>query len=234
MSRSDDPTYVGKGRPPLHRQFAKGVSGNPKGRPKKVRPGQIPPPNVPFTTEMILRSAVEPVRVKKADGSVSEVTSAEAVLHTMKLKALNGNGHAQKSYMDLVRTVNRDRLAAHAELSGRLTMLKLERQVKLRAWTAAGHDEEDFPMHPDDIHIDHESGEMRVDCLATASEVEARKQLIAFRDRLGKVLDPSSVAFKLMTMDDQHADELADLAVRYDEANAALPLRYRKPRPGGR
>jgi hypothetical protein len=230
MSEPDDPTYVGKGRPPRDRQFIKGASGNPKGRPKKPRPGEIPPPNVPFTAKMILASAFEPIRVKKADGSVTEVSSAEAALHALKLKALNGNVHAQKTYLGLVLATDRDRLAAHAQLAGGLIMLKLDRQASLQAWQAAGHDEVDFLMHPDDIQV-HQSGEVQVDCLATSAEVEARKQLIALRDRLGRTIDPSSVAFRLMAMDARYAKQLAELAAAYDKANSALPLRYRKPRP---
>jgi hypothetical protein len=71
---------IGKGKPPKHRQWKPGQSGNPKGRPKVAKPG-------PTDVAAILD---EPLRVKKA-GAIERMSAFEVGVRRLVKRALNNN-----------------------------------------------------------------------------------------------------------------------------------------------
>ncbi len=74
---------VGYKKPPRHRQFKKGQSGNAKGRPRGTRN---------FASDLRDELA-EPVNVREG-GSVSRVSSQRAALKKLRDKALKGDHRA--------------------------------------------------------------------------------------------------------------------------------------------
>lgn len=85
MPHDDDPERtapkVGHGRPPVHSQFRKGTSGNPKGRPKIARAGP---------QEVDLAQLGVRVRVRTGSGSAT-MDVREAVLRRQVEKAVKGD-----------------------------------------------------------------------------------------------------------------------------------------------
>jgi hypothetical protein len=80
---SDHPYGTGYGKPPKHRQFAKGRSGNPKGRPKRSKN---------FTT---IFHDVGRQKVKVTDNGVTrEITKFEASAMQLLNKAGSGDMRA--------------------------------------------------------------------------------------------------------------------------------------------
>lgn len=71
---------IGYGRPPVSGQFAKGRSGNPKGRPRgtgKARASMARPKSL---DEIVLAAASQEVAVTGRDGKVVTVSMAEAIV----------------------------------------------------------------------------------------------------------------------------------------------------------
>jgi hypothetical protein len=83
---------IGYGKPPKHRQFPAGQSGNPKGRPKGRR-------NLRSVVEQAMNEKI-PVR----SGSREKMmTATEALVHTTRTRALKGDPKAVATMMALMR-----------------------------------------------------------------------------------------------------------------------------------
>ena len=85
---------VGYRRPPAKHRFKKGQSGNPKGRPLKIERTLLPDQ----LTRDVLALACSPVKIK-AKGVVTEVSTHEAVLIKLRLKALEGHGPSMREFL---------------------------------------------------------------------------------------------------------------------------------------
>ena len=83
---------VGYGKPPKTTQFQKGVSGNPKGRPKKARD---------FDHEL-LRESRASITLNE-NGSRRRISKHEAVIKQLLNKAMGGNIPAARTYLDRYR-----------------------------------------------------------------------------------------------------------------------------------
>lgn len=90
--RNKKGTYdVGYGRPPKHRQFEPGQSGNPKGRPKGV-------PNI----SAVLSKAVNERVVVTENGGRKTITKLQAAMKQLANKAAGGDARATKLLMQLM------------------------------------------------------------------------------------------------------------------------------------
>lgn len=98
----DDGYRVGRGRPPKHSQFKKGVSGNPNGRPHKAWDYLIPSQ----LRKDILRVTQIRLSVKMPDGE-QKLTVREAVLFSLAKQAIAGH---KVSYMKLWLQIQREAL----------------------------------------------------------------------------------------------------------------------------
>ncbi len=83
---------VGYCRPPEATRFAKGQSGNSKGRPKSTK-------NIATYLNEILQQRIS---VREGD-KIKKMSKAEAMLHTVTLKALKGDPKAVSSIIALAR-----------------------------------------------------------------------------------------------------------------------------------
>jgi hypothetical protein len=94
------PSYeVGYGKPPADRQFVKGKSGNPQGRPRKKPQRERIPSVDPSTRERFLKSTKHEVTIREGD-TVSKTPLTDAILKAESVAALKGNTHAQKNFLD--------------------------------------------------------------------------------------------------------------------------------------
>ncbi len=83
---------VGYGRPPKNNQFKKGVSGNPKGRPK--RPANF--------REQFLREARLPVAITE-NGRTVRIPKYDVAIRQLTHRAMKGEPNASKLFMQLYR-----------------------------------------------------------------------------------------------------------------------------------
>jgi len=87
--KTSDSYEVGYGKPPRNTRFQKGVSGNPKGRPKKT---------LDFDHALLRESRV--YVTLNENGSRRRISKHEAVIKQLTHKAMSGNIPALRTYLD--------------------------------------------------------------------------------------------------------------------------------------
>jgi hypothetical protein len=91
---SDDNTQddykVGYGKPPKNKRFQKGVSGNPKGRPKKCR----------NFYEVLIRESESLMPITE-NGQRKRLSKDEVAIKQLINQAMSGNPSAQRMYFSL-------------------------------------------------------------------------------------------------------------------------------------
>jgi len=92
MADQDDSYPVGYRKPPTDTRFAKGQSGNPKGRPK----GSL---NLATIMNKVGRKRIK----VKVNGCTKTMTTLEAVVTQTQNQALSGDRGAAKDYLNLHR-----------------------------------------------------------------------------------------------------------------------------------
>ena len=115
VENENEECEVGYGKPPKHRQFKKGESGNSKGRPKGSRN---------FSTDL-KATLKEPVRVTR-DGKPKTVSTQLATLLRLRAKALSGDARALDKYIELARTYNDEEITEMAPTLGQTEAEVLE------------------------------------------------------------------------------------------------------------
>lgn len=91
MSDEDQFYEVGYGRPPKSGRFAKGKSGNPKGRPKGSR----------NLASIVMQESRQPVRINGPKGART-ITKLQAVVMQLGNKAAQGEPRATREFLPLV------------------------------------------------------------------------------------------------------------------------------------
>lgn len=81
---------VGYGRPPKHTRFRKGRSGNPHGRPSKIKP----PVDRIAVQDILLERRTVTIRGKK-----QELTNADILFRTLMEKAIGGDAASMRTLM---------------------------------------------------------------------------------------------------------------------------------------
>ena len=110
----NDNYEVGYGKPPKSGQFAKGKSGNPKGRPKGSK----------NLASIVLQESRKPVQMKGPRGS-RKVTKLEATVIQMVNQSAQGEPRARREHLPMV---ERAEEAINAE-SAPLTVHELDQRV---------------------------------------------------------------------------------------------------------
>ncbi len=93
MSTNEEPqNAVGYGKPPRHAQFAKGQSGNPKGRPKGSQ-----------SLSTHLKNALEETVIVNENGRRTKMSKLNAATKQLVNKAAAGDPRATKLLIELIR-----------------------------------------------------------------------------------------------------------------------------------
>lgn len=92
---------VGYGQPPKSTQFPKGVSGNPKGRPKGSK-----------NLKSILKKELEEKMTIQEKGKTKKVTKQEAIVKTLVNNTLKGDKNAMQALLRLITNIVGDEVEA--------------------------------------------------------------------------------------------------------------------------
>mgnify|MGYP000881550391 CR=1 FL=1 len=196
MSKNDDSTG-GYGKPPPEHRFKKGKSGNPKGRPRKVK--KTPEP--PKFRDGILGSLLEQEAFRTLqlheNGKPVEITAAEAVMRSIIIAGMKGNRLDKKFAFQTLRQEEKEALERSTESYLFWSKKKAEGAAKI-----ALHEKEGVALprlypHPDDILLDetkikvHILGPMNKDqAIPFEKGALARDWYLAYsvyEEKLGKV-----------------------------------------------
>ena len=160
---------VGYGRPPVSTRFAKGRSGNPKGRPRGAR-NKTPALNEERLKSIVLAEAYREVTVRDGDRNVT-VPMARAVIRSLAVLAAKGQHRAQRLFAELLSHTERANRALHDEwLDVAMTYkIEWERELDRRARLGLTGLPDPLP-HPDHVRIDLRKGTAAIIGPATKEE----------------------------------------------------------------
>jgi Family of unknown function (DUF5681) len=197
MTDSDDPAEETPRRyrnPPVEHRFRKGVSGNPRGRPRKSRAlvstkigGQ---PGIGFEDRiksLAIEEAYRPITIREGD-RVERVPIIQAILRKVAVAAANGNTRAQQNYLTFLIGAEADRRMATTELFASAVEYKEHWGRVLAERARSGATGPEPVPHPDDIIIDSETGEVRFDGPVLEEQKAAQKSLRAMWPELERGL----------------------------------------------
>src|SRR6202521_4981744 len=185
MSDRDDPAARSYRNPPIEHRFRKGVSGNPRGRPRKIRAlvstkigGQ---PGIGFEDRiksLAIKEAYRLITIREGD-RVERMPFIQAILRKVAVAAANGNIRAQQNYLNLLIGAEADRRVANTELLKIAVDYKEHWHHVLAERARKGTTGPEPVPHPDEVIIDYETGDIRIDGPVMQEQREARKRLRA-------------------------------------------------------
>src|SRR6202022_4096935 len=185
MSERDDPATRSYRNPPIEHRFRKGVSGNTKGRPRKKRvfvstkvDGQ---PGIGFEDRiksLAIEEAYRLITIREGD-RVERIPVIQAILRKVAVAAANGNIRAQQNYLNLLIGAEADRRVATMELLKTAIDYKEHWHHVLAERARKGTTGPEQVPHPDEVIIDYETGEIRIDGPVMEEQKEAQNRLRA-------------------------------------------------------
>src|ERR1700730_12361108 len=177
----------------MEHRFRKGVSGNPRGRPRKIRAlvstkigGQ---PGVGFDRikSMVIEEGYRIIKIREGD-RVEKVPVIQAILRKLAVAAANGNTRAQQTYVNILIGAEADRRIETEELL-KVAIEYKENWGRVLADRARNGTTGPVPVpHPDDVIIDYGTGEVRIDGPVDEEQKAAQEWLRAETPKMVRTL----------------------------------------------
>src|SRR3984893_11263879 len=169
MSDRKDPATRSYRNPPIEHRFRKGISGNPTGRPRKHRAlvstkvdGR---PGIGFEDRiksLAIKEAYRIITIRDGD-RVEKIPVIQVILRKVAVDAAKGNIRAQQNILSLVIGAEADRRVATMELLKNAVDYKEHWHHILAERARKGTTGPEPVPHPDDVIIDFDTGEFRID-----------------------------------------------------------------------
>lgn len=216
---------VGHGRPPKHTRYKPLQSGNPNGRPKgaKGKHKELLAWLEP-TREMLLEEAYAPFKLPSG-----EVIPMIRVVARATIKAAATGGMlAQRTMLQAISDAEAHAAQVHLGLFETARKYRDECEAEQRRCAAAGIPEPDFVPHPEDIHLDWETLQVKFSGPITREGKDALDKLLEERDKNEKAF----FRFRAEAITKPRDWTLLGLAMmvqdKFDAISEALPERCRK------
>src|SRR3984893_11745935 len=169
----------------MEHRFRKGVSGNPRGRPRKIRAlvstkigGE---PGIGFEDRiksLAIEEAYRLITIREGDRT-ERIPVIQAILRKVAVAAANGNTRAQQNYLNLLIGAETDRRVASTQLLKTAIDYKEHWHHVLAERARKGTTGPEPVPHPDQVIIDYETGEIRIDGPVMQEQREAQNRLRA-------------------------------------------------------
>jgi hypothetical protein len=195
MTEKKSKQQVGYKNPPVSSRFAKGKSGNPKGRPRKVHKSDDAA-LAPLFTEGLRKELTAMIEVNDGGRRVA-MSKLAAVIRSLFNSAFKGNAAAQRAVLE-----NARRLEVHDAAIGQAQALERREAFsdavkykanRTRIWQdalAKGEEPSEPWPHPDDILLDPSGDHWRIrgpvfaECMPRYHYYRARRDWLFFHSLL--------------------------------------------------
>ena len=208
---------VGYGRPPEEHKFAKGKSGNPKGRPPKEKSAKARSTAHTHLEDIILAEALRPIQVREND-QVVEMPMIQAVVRSMGVAAVKGSHKAQTTLTDMVQAVQAKRADELLELFKTVVKYKEEWEAIFEDFDKRGEPRPDPLPHPDDLKLDFKTGTVKVNGPFTPDDKVSWDEMLDRRrasfeeiEQAGKDMKRNKKYQQFYQDDIDHEQRLADM-----------------------
>ena len=179
---------VGYAKPPEGSKFRKGVSGNPRGRPKGSK-NKLPALNEERMKAIILEEAYRTIKVREGTRNVT-VPIARAVLRSLAVNAVKGQHRSQRLFSELLASVETSNKTTYDEWLKTAIDYKIEWDRELDRRKRLGITDAPPPLpHPDHVVIDIRAGTAKIIGPATREELAEQEKWIERRQMFEEELE---------------------------------------------
>jgi len=136
---------------------------------------------------LAIEEAYRPITIREGDRT-ERIPVIQAILRKVAVAAANGNIRAQQNYLNLLIGAEADRRVATMEILKAAVDYKDHWHHVLAERTRTGTTGPEPVPHPDDVLIDYETGNIRIDGPVMEDQKQARDQLRAMWPKLEREL----------------------------------------------
>jgi hypothetical protein len=240
---NDQGYAVGYKRPPQQHQFKKGVSGNPRGRPRKAETKPSGPAHAELD-DILLKEALRPITLREND-QVIEIPMIQAVFRSLGVAAVKGHHRSQLALANMVKQVQAARYEDRKQLFQTAAEYKDSWREAFAECDRRGDPRPEPVPHPDEIILELNTMEVRFNGPATDDEkahwdsmlkrkAQALEEIAHYRQRLKR---PGRYAefYEAELRAEEEIVKLVDTIIP-DEATRRRPgfdiRKWRESRPG--
>jgi uncharacterized protein DUF5681 len=218
------PYEVGYGKPPVSTRFVKGQSGNPRGRPRKIKPK--PPRLSDAPSDGYLEKEAYRLVALRENGLGIELPTIQAVLRALAMGAIKGNRLSQKFFLEYIADKEERYLQLKVRDYLRLEALKENGERRLVECKRRGLPPPTLLPHPEDIVLNPATGEAYIKGPQTPEDVAVYEHASRLRDC---ALLQSAHASKLRKKSSPkpESDGICAFLFYAQILNRMLPPRYR-------
>ncbi len=237
MSADDAPgrslAPVGYRSPPVEHRFKKGVSGNPRGRPRKDLDRKKRAEKISHIEDLILVEALRPIQVREND-QIIEMPMIQAVLRGIGVAAVKGSHKAQMALTQMVQATQNKKHAAALDFFETFHTYKTHWLAEFEACDRAGRPRPDPLPHPDDIVLNYKRGTVTFNGPIAHHEKARWDQLLEVRQESLEDIEEGERLLRQRPgkLRKIYENEIADLRERADVIGGIFPDEETRRKPG--